>query len=387
MPELQDLGFGQAYPRRGRRVTDMFWYSEPWTLRYWLWLAAAFALSAAVAWAALHYALRHALLDLPGRRRSHAAPTPRGAGIGIVVAALASIFALAHAVPAAAPELRLCIPIALVAAIGWIDDHRPLPVLLRLGVHCLAVAIFLQPLLAAMFHLTASAPWLDTTFWQSAGIVALLGFVCIWSINLHNFMDGIDGLLALQTIFVLVAMAVLCQRYGNNPHDMQIALWAAAVAGFLPFNFPRARAFMGDVGSGSVGFLIAIAVIWQNSSPYSAALSGIVAASAFVTDASGTLLSRMLCGRRWYRAHREHLYQWMARAGMSHARVVAGYMAWNLLVVVPVLYWMNLRPFGAPPKPGAVATLGIYALAIIVWICGKRWCLYKVKSKKRYGLA
>ncbi|HST27782.1 MAG TPA: glycosyltransferase family 4 protein [Rudaea sp.] len=365
----------------------MFWYSEPWTLRYWLWLAASFALSAAVAWAALHYARRRSLVDLPGRRRSHATPTPRGAGIGIVVAALVSILALAYAVPTAAVGLRLCMPIVLVAAIGWIDDHRPLPVLLRLGVHCVAVAIFLQPLLAALFASPASVTQLDTTFWQSAGIIALLGFVCVWSINLHNFMDGIDGILAMQAIFVLVVMAVLCQRYGISPHGVQIALWAAAVAGFLPFNFPRARAFMGDVGSGSVGFLIAIAAIWQNSSPYTAALSGVVAASGFVTDASCTLLSRMLCGRRWYRAHREHLYQWMTRAGMSHARVVGWYMGWNLLVVVPVLFWMNLRPFGAPPKPGIAAALGIYAIAVILWICGKRWCLYKVKSKKRNGFA
>ena len=365
----------------------MFWYSEPWTLRYWLWLAASFALSMLVAWAALHYARRRALVDLPGRRRSHAVPTPRGAGIGIVVAALASIFVLAHAVPAAAVGLRLCIPIALVAAIGWIDDHRPLPVLLRLGVHCLAVAIFLQPLLAAWFATKYSATQLDTPFWQNAGIIALLAFVCVWSINLHNFMDGIDGILATQALFVLVAMAVLCQRYGNNPHSMQIALWAAAVAGFLPLNFPLARAFMGDVGSGSVGFLIAIAAIWQNSSPYTAALSGLVASSAFVTDASCTLLSRMAYGRRWYRAHREHLYQWLTRSGMSHVRVVAWYMAWNLLIVVPVLYWMNLRPYGAPPKPGIAWASGIYAVAVVVWICGKRWCLYTVKSKGRNGLA
>ena len=365
----------------------MFWYSEPWTLHYWLWLIASFALSAAVAWLAIRYARRRELIDLPGRRRSHSAPTPRGAGIGIVVAALASIFVLAHAEPAASSGLRLCAALALVAVIGWIDDHRPLPVLLRLGVHCLAVAIFLQPLLAALYAAPTSATQLDAPFLQSAGIVALLAFVCVWSINLHNFMDGIDGILAMQAIFVLVVMAVLCQRYGISPHGAQIALWAAAVAGFLPFNFPRARAFMGDVGSGSVGFLIAIAAIWQNSSPYTAALSGVVATSAFAVDASCTLLSRILCGRRWYRAHREHLYQWMTRAGMSHARVVAWYMGWNLLVVVPVLYWMNLRPYGSPPKPGTAAAVCVYAVAVVVWICGKRWCLYKVKSKGQHGLA
>ncbi|MBS0557248.1 MAG: glycosyl transferase family 4 [Proteobacteria bacterium] len=365
----------------------MFWFTEVTTLRYWLWLAAAFGLSALVAWLAVHYARRRALIDLPGRRRSHSVPTPRGAGIGIVVSALVGIVAFSLLAPHLGSPLRLCIALALVAAVGWIDDHRPLPAILRLAVHCLAVAIFLQPLLASLFAMSSPAPQLDTAFWPSLGILALLGFVGVWSINLHNFMDGINGILAMQAIFVLVAMAVLCQRYAINAHAFQITLWAAAVAGFLPFNFPRARAFMGDVGSGSVGFLIAVAAIWQNSSPYTAACSGIVATSAFVADASCTLSSRMLCGRPWYRAHREHLYQWMTRAGMSHVRVVTWYMAWNLLIVAPVLYWMNLRPFGAPPKPGVAAAVGVYAVAVLVWICGKRWCLYKVESGRRHGLA
>ncbi len=365
----------------------MYWYSEPWTLRYWLWLAASFALAAAGAWLALRYARRRALVDQPGRRRSHAVPTPRGGGIGIVIAALAGILALTHAVPALGSPLRLCIALGLVAAIGWIDDHRPLPAGVRLLVHCLAVAIWLQPLLAAMFPLATSTPRLDSGFWPSAGIVALLGFVCVWSINLHNFMDGIDGLLSLQVIFVLVVLALLCQRNAINAHHLLILMWAAAIAGFVPFNFPRARVFMGDVGSCSVGLLVAVAAIWQNSSPATAAASGIVAASAFVTDASCTLLSRMLSGRHWYRAHREHLYQWMARSGMSHRCVVAFYMGWNLLIVVPLLYWMNLRPYGAPPKSGIGAAAVLYLLAVIVWIGGKRWCLDKVESERRHAPA
>ncbi|MGH8042893.1 MAG: MraY family glycosyltransferase [Rudaea sp.] len=365
----------------------MYWYSEHWTLRYWLWLAASFALAATVAWLALRYARRLALVDQPGQRRLHTVATPRGGGIGIVIAALAGILALTHAVPALGSPLRLCIAIGLVAAVGWIDDHRPLPAGVRLLVHCFAVAIWLLPLLAALFPLATSTPRLDSSFWPSAGIITLLGFVCVWSINLHNFMDGIDGLLSLQAIFVLVVLAVLCQRNAVNAHHFLIVLWAAAIAGFVLFNFPRARVFMGDVGSGSVGLLVAVAAIWQNSSPATAAASGIVAASAFVTDASCTLLSRMLSGRRWYRAHREHLYQWMARSGMSHGRVVTCFMGWNLLVVAPLLYWMNLRPYGAPPKSGIGAAAMLYLLAVIVWICGKRWCLYKAESERRNARA
>jgi UDP-N-acetylmuramyl pentapeptide phosphotransferase/UDP-N-acetylglucosamine-1-phosphate transferase len=358
----------------------MYWYSEPWTWRYWLWLAASFALSAAVAAVARVYARRRDLLDLPGQRRSHTVPTPRGGGIGIVVAALIGIIVLSHGMPSSGSALRLCVALGLVAAIGWIDDHRSLPAVLRLIVHFLAVTIWLWPLIAAI-HPPVSAGFRAPSEPLPAILaVCALGLACVWSINLHNFMDGIDGLVSLQAIFVLTVLAVLCMRHGISPHAFQILLWAAAVAGFVLWNFPHARLFMGDVGSGSIGLLIAVAAIWQAFSPASAAASGLVAASALVADASFTLLSRMLCGRRWYRAHREHLYQWMTRTGMTHARVVAWYMGWNVLVVLPVLYYMNLRPSGAPPRAGLVATACVYALALLVWICAKRWCLHQIKT-------
>jgi UDP-N-acetylmuramyl pentapeptide phosphotransferase/UDP-N-acetylglucosamine-1-phosphate transferase len=362
----------------------MYWYSNPWTWRYWLWLAASAALSAIIAWVAIAYARRRALLDLPGRRRSHVLPTPRGAGIGIAIAALAATMALMHAAPILGAQWRLIIALTLVAAIGWIDDHRPLPAWLRLVVHCIAVAVWLLPLLESLLPGILVEPRFDAYFWHNAAIALLLGFLSVWSINLHNFMDGIDGILATQAIFVLTVLSVLCLRDAISPRHLLIALWAAAIVGFLPFNFPRARAFMGDVGSGSVGLLIAVAAIWQNTSPYSAACSGLVACSAFVTDASCTLISRWLRGRRWYRPHREHLYQWLTRAGLSHSAVVAGYTAWNLAVVVPVLYWMNLRPSGAPPAPGFAATASLYAVAIVIWFLGKHWCLRKVASGKAH---
>lgn len=362
----------------------MYWYSNPWTVRYWLWLAASCTMAALVTWAAIGYARRRALLDLPGRRRSHALPTPRGAGIGIALAAIAATLALAHEAPILGAQWRLGIALAMVAAVGWIDDHRPLPAWLRLGVHCLAAAIWLYPILQSLLPGGPVALRLDTVYWHTAGVAALLGFACVWSINLHNFMDGIDGILAAQAIFVLAALSVLCLRYPISPRHLLLALWAAAIVGFLPFNFPRAHAFMGDVGSGCVGLLIAVAAVWQNATPHTAACSGLVVTSVFVTDASCTLLSRFLRGRPWYRPHREHLYQWLTRAGLSHAGVVVGYMAWNLLVVVPVLYWMNRRPFGAPPPAGVAVAAWLYAVQVLIWFIGKRWCLHKVASVRNH---
>ena len=168
-------------------------------------------------------------------------------------------------------------------------------------------------------------------------LLVLIG-LGVWSINLHNFMDGIDGILATQAIFVLTRARAGCAlAIAHNPHSLQIGLFAAATLGFLPFNFPRARIFMGDVGSGALGLVIFVAAVWQYFSGASAPMSALVVGSAFVTDATCTLLSRMAGGKRWYEPHREHLYQWMTRTGMSHARVTLFYMAWNLAIVLPII--------------------------------------------------
>ena len=363
----------------------MNWWLQPSDPYWWMALVVSFLLSAVVTWLSIGYARRRKLLDLPGQRRSHSAPTPRGGGLGIVVAVIAGLVALAWLAPALGLPARLIVAVSLVAAVGWIDDHRPLPAWSRLLVHCIAVLVWLAPLIMAVVIAPPQQP-VDTTTLQTAGILLLLGFACVWSINLHNFMDGIDGLLALQSMFVLVVLAVLCLRDTESAHSLQFGLWTAAIGGFALFNFPRARVFMGDIGSGSVGLLIAVAVIWQLATPQVAAASGIIAVSAFVADASCTLLSRMLRGRHWYSAHREHLYQWMTRAGMSHAGVVAAYMAWNLLIVLPVLWWINRMPAA---RTGLVSldsgypfALAVYALAVALWIFGKRRCMHAIKSSK-----
>ncbi len=351
-------------------------------------MLAAFALSAAVTRLSIGYARRRRLIDQPGARRSHAEPTPRGGGIGIVIAALALVCAPALAGGSSVIATgALAIAIVLVAAAGWIDDHRGLAARWRFALHCLAAAVLLWPIILPLAlipelvenatSMSASGAWL---------LVAAAAILIVWFINLHNFMDGIDGILAIQAIFVFAAIAVLCARSGAVVHAGQLAILAAATAGFLPFNFPRARIFMGDVGSGVLGLLLALAVLWQAATPRSVFASGLILCSAFVVDASCTLISRMLRGRRWYSAHREHLYQWLARRGGSHARVVAMYAAWNFLVVVPVVVWIN-RDAGAvalqaaTPDQGLAAVAGVYLLGVAVWIAGKRLCLNRPRRQ------
>ena len=365
----------------------MDWWSYPSDPRWWGSVLAIFFLSALVVWSSIRYAHRHRLIDQPGRRRSHEQPTPRGGGIGIVIAALAAICLSTWILRMAGvfqSPLTLAPALVLVAAVGWIDDHRSLSARSRLLVQIAAVAILLCPL--ALYLVTRDQTALSRTDLPALNIAVHVGLVAcalVWSINLHNFMDGINGLLACQAIFVFLCLATLLV---GLPHAWQLLLLTATVAGFLPFNFPRARIFMGDVGSGALGLLIGVVVLvsWPPL-----LLAGAIACSGFVTDATCTLLSRMLRGRRWYSAHREHLYQWLARSGFSHAGVVALYMGWNLLIVAPVLIFAD---HGADASDGVIApvrgaglawTFAIYALAVALWVFGKRWCIRKMKSSSK----
>ena len=351
------------------------------------WGAAALgivAVSSLLTWASIAYARRYNLVDQPGQRRSHAQATPRGGGIGIVVAALlASAVSMAVAASRDFAVPALVLAILLVASVGWIDDHRGLGARPRLLAHGLA-AIVLVGSAGAQSGLFMSG--LSPT---EAALLVVALLAVVWSINLHNFMDGIDGLLASQALFVLAVMAGLAAASGQVPEAALTGLFAAATLGFLPFNFPRARVFMGDVGSGVLGLLVAVVVGWQMLAWPVALASGLIACSAFVVDATATLLTRMLRGRRWYSAHREHLYQWLVRGGRSHAAVVGLYAGWNLFVAAPVLYWLN-RPYlaiaaGSATAPSlaardAYALLAVYAAATLVWAFGKRHCLVKARN-------
>jgi UDP-N-acetylmuramyl pentapeptide phosphotransferase/UDP-N-acetylglucosamine-1-phosphate transferase len=314
--------------------------------------------------AAIAYAHRRGMMDLPGQRRSHVIPTPRGGGIGIVVAALVTMPLGLYVMPGAWPAavvVSLAFSTVLVATVGWWDDHRPLPVLPRFGIQLLSAALF------AVALTLAGMPW----WW-----IPVLVLAGAWSINLHNFMDGIDGLLAQQVIFVASGLAVLGLAAGQQALAVAAACLAGAALGFWYYNRPRARIFMGDVGSGTMGFLIFAlsGLLWRVD--WHLLWPAAILSSSFVADATLTLLGRMASGRRWYTAHREHLYQWMVRSGFTHASGGACYLVWNVLVAAPLAALAWFWPRGAVP-----VCVGTYLVAITVWILMKRQCLWRVAHK------
>ena len=316
---------------------------------------------------AIAYAHRRGMMDLPGQRRSHTIPTPRGGGIGIVVAVLLTMPVCLALLPAGWPVLlvsALTVGTVLVAAVGWWDDHTSLPVLPRFGIQLLSAGLLAVALTQAGMS------------WWWVPVLMLAGG---WSINLHNFMDGIDGILAQQVIFVGLGLALLAGAVGQVALAAASACLAAAALGFGYFNRPRARIFMGDVGSGTMGLLIfaLTALLWRVD--WRLLWPALILSSSFVADASLTLLNRMVGGRRWYTAHREHLYQWMVRSGFTHASGGACYLGWNLLVAAPlaVLAW-------ASPGWSVPLFFGTYLTATAVWIVMKRQCLRRVLGKGRH---
>jgi UDP-N-acetylmuramyl pentapeptide phosphotransferase/UDP-N-acetylglucosamine-1-phosphate transferase len=328
----------------------------------------AFAVSVIVVIASLAYAHRRGLLDQPGQRRSHTRPTPRGGGIGIVVAVLLCAMPALVLLPQPRPlstVIVLALALLAVAAVGWRDDHADLPALPRFAVHLLAS-------LAVCVLLLLPAAQTDPKTWAWLVVIAL---VLAGSINAHNFMDGIDAILTLQALYVLSGYALLAHGIGTSALTAACLASAAACLGFLLFNLPPARIFMGDVGSGMLGLLIAAlagllvqrapALLWPCA----------ILPSAFLTDAALTLASRVLAHKRWYTAHREHLYQWMTRAGGSHAKTDGAYMLWNLIIVTPAA-WMSVHR----PGNGLVSCIAVYAASALAWWCGKRACLQTIRS-------
>jgi len=319
--------------------------------------------------ATLVYARRRGLIDLPGQRRSHSAPTPRGGGVGIVAAAvLVGIPAWCWIDPAIHWYRLAALGIAVVAValVGWRDDHSALPVLPRLAVQAGA------SLLAGASVLSAPAGTAPGAWWGLVPLaIVLTGFI-----NSHNFMDGIDGILGQQGAFVMIGCGLLAQAAGAPGLAALAFVTALGCMGFLFFNAPPARIFMGDVGSGALGLLIGVVAAFLVQRDAAMLWPCLILSSAFLVDSGLTLARRVVGGQRWYAPHRQHLYQWLVRVRWSHARTDGAYLAWNIAVVAP-LAWLAFRWRGQ----GWWFCVAAYAGAIIVWLAGKRACLMSVRKR------
>jgi UDP-N-acetylmuramyl pentapeptide phosphotransferase/UDP-N-acetylglucosamine-1-phosphate transferase len=311
-------------------------------------IAILFLVSLVGTWVARRYAMHRELLDQPGERRSHDVATPRGGGIAIVASLLLAILWLIAHDSAHAPMLgAFAAGLSLVAGIGWFDDHRPLSPWPRLAVQAIAAL-----LLAWGVHQ------------QGGGLpaAAIAFFAAMTLVNVWNFMDGIDGLAVTQALLVAMGFGLLA---GSGAVTWLSLALVAACLGFLPYNLPKARIFLGDVGSGALGYALAALGSWlllRDDGPGASALLLLLPVSAFLIDASLTLATRMIAGQRWWLPHTEHAYQHWVRRIHAHGRVTLAYGAWTFLATLCMLVMGK-----AEPRFIMLALAAVFLFGAVVW--------------------
>ncbi|WP_456387735.1 MraY family glycosyltransferase [Desulfolithobacter sp.] len=304
------------------------------------------------------YALSHSMLDVPNQRSSHTAPTPRGGGLAIVFSFLVlTCFFVLTANLSISVLIGLAGAGAWVALVGFLDDRGHIPARWRLLAHFVG-AVWALVWLGGLPPLPVFGYLVDLGW--SGNVLAAVYLV--WLLNLYNFMDGIDGIASIEAITVCLGAAVLAWLTGAGLLAWLLPLLlASAVLGFLCWNFPPARIFMGDAGSGFLGLVLGILSLqaaWEVPRLFWAWL---ILLGVFIVDATLTLLRRMVRGKKLYQAHRSHGYQHAARKFGVHRPVSLAVGAINVFWLFPLAAMVALRMLD-----GAVGL--VVAYVPLVWL-------------------
>jgi Fuc2NAc and GlcNAc transferase len=314
------------------------------------------------AWVRRH-ALARGILDSPNARSSHVRPTPRGGGLAIVVVSLAGMAVLTGL---GWIEMRLFCALAgggaAVALVGHLDDRGRVGILGRFTVH-IAAAIWATVWLGGMTEINWAGNEIRLGYVGS--LLSVLAIV--WALNLFNFMDGIDGIAASQAIFMSGAGAALASLAGvSNSIPAASLVLASASLGFLAWNWPPARIFMGDVGSGYLGFALAVIGLAATNEHAVMLPAWLIVGGVFILDSTVTLIRRLARRERVYEAHRSHAYQWQARRWNSHLRVTVACWVLNLLWLAPWA-WACTR---FPAQSGWFLAAAWCPLVALALVCG-----------------
>jgi Fuc2NAc and GlcNAc transferase len=286
-----------------------------------------FLASVLLCWLYRHLALRWHIFDVPNERSAHQRPTPRGGGVGLFLALVAGVVVALSTLDAAMLEAWqltfavLLLPGVLLVLIGLLDDIYGLSARARLLAYtlvCAAVVVWL---------------WWPMPIW----VLGLASVYLLWLLNLYNFMDGIDGLAAMEAVFVCLGAAALGAIIGMAPVQILFCLLlAAACAGFLVWNLPQASLFMGDAGSVALGFILGVLSLLGESESGLPLLCWLILLAVFFSDATYTLARRIATRQAFTQAHSQHLYQRLARRWGKHERVLWAVLAVNVLWLLPL---------------------------------------------------
>jgi UDP-N-acetylmuramyl pentapeptide phosphotransferase/UDP-N-acetylglucosamine-1-phosphate transferase len=328
--------------------------------------AAVASALATLAWIAL--AKRWQVQDAPGQRRLHAQPTPRGGGVGIGIGwSLATLLACAWLAAPTAPVFFLWPVCGAFMACGLLDDFVSLPATGKLALQVLVAVAVLTPFLPR----EVSGNWIAL----GAVWLGLLYFVNAW-----NFMDGSNGMIAIQSLVLALAVGTWP---GQEPGLALASLaLAGACLGFLPLNFPRAKVFLGDAGSLLLGSALYLLLLASCREGVMSPVQALLLATVVLADTALTLSRRILKGKAFWRAHREHLFQYAVRRGHSHARVALAYGA------ASVLAWLLALSLRGPHSTIVTAAVPLLAwgIAIAIYLSlRRRWLMRNRKTLRGEG--
>jgi len=279
---------------------------------------------------------RFSKMDIPNERSSHITPTPRGGGIAFVATSLIGFLLLLLNDGLNGTELfSLCCAGVIVAIAGHLDDRQKISgATVRLVLHAISAIILIVgvgiPSALAIFDRIVIT-----------GIVgSILGVVyLVWLLNLFNFMDGTDGIAASEAIFVALAGAFLTYHVLSDAnHSAAAVILAASTFGFILYNWSPAKIFMGDVGSGFLGIVIGGLSLIAANQDAELLWVWIILLAVFVSDATVTLIRRLLRKQKPHVAHRSHAYQHLAIRLDSHAKVALLVLAINIAWLLPIAF-------------------------------------------------
>lgn len=283
-------------------------------------------------WILRRYAISRSMLDIPNIRSSHSLPTPRGGGVAIVVAFIGSLGCayFADRIPLALIASVACAG-GLIAVVGFLDDHGHVAARWRLLAHGIGAAL-------TLLFLGGLPPMqIGSLMIEPALLRNVLGvFYLVWMLNLYNFMDGIDGLACTEAVSACLGISILYFVSGYGALVVGPMILVAAVIGFFIWNFPPAKIFMGDAGSGFLGFTLATLAVYSAWSDQKFFWAWNILLGLFIVDSTFTLIRRCFRGEKIYEAHRSHAYQSAAREMGSHLHVTVGVAVINIFWLLPI---------------------------------------------------
>lgn len=290
----------------------------------WLTIPLAFAIACLVTYLLALPGAPLRILDHPNDRSLHTTPVPRTGGVAIWAGILAGACYLAALASRAEHDPAWILGAALViGVVSFVDDRLDLTASLRLAVHVFAGVLLIVAGLG-LRHLTFPGLVIEL---PAALLVGFSLLFVVWMTNLYNFMDGIDGFAGGMALFGFGTFAVLGGIAGNTAFAFFCATIGASALGFLVFNFPPARIFMGDSGSSALGFIAAACTLWADRDGIFPLWTGVLVFSPFIVDATITLSRRLFRREPVWTPHKTHYYQRLVRMGWTHRRTtLSGYV-------------------------------------------------------------